>query len=78
MKTQSLNPSINGILPPKAGAWDITKYPFGGDFMRAPENGIHLRIIGPCEEKPGWTIAECERPNMRGIRTIVSNQIQSL
>lgn len=72
------NPSINGILPARCGAWDITKYPFGGDFLRAPANGIHLRIVGEYENKPGWIIAECERPGFSGTRRIVSDQIQSL
>lgn len=73
------NPTINGILPAGCGAWDTTKYPFGGDFMRAPkESNIHLRIIGEHPQKPGWIIAECERPNYQGTRTICSNQIQPL
>lgn len=72
------NPSINGVLPAGCGAWDVTNYPFGRDFMRAPENGVHLRIIGEHPGKPGWVMAECEIPNRKGVRTICSNQIKSL
>lgn len=72
------NPSINGVLPAKCGAWDVTQYPFGGDFMRAPETGLHLKVIGEYPDKSGWLIAECERPNRVGTRRIVSNQIVRL
>lgn len=73
MKTET-EPN-NGILPGGNGAWDITQYPFGGDFMR-PSHDLAVRITGEYPGKPGYLIAECERPNRSGTRKIVSDRIR--
>lgn len=56
------------FLPSGIGAWDVTSFPFGGDFVR-PSVNITLRNVRP-SAKDGWMLAECEYPNRRGTRTL--------
>lgn len=63
------------FLPSGIGAWDVTSYPFGGDFVR-PSVNIPLRNVRP-SAKEGWMLAECEYPNRKGVRTLCLQVVQS-
>lgn len=64
------------ILPAGCGAWDVTQYPFGGDFIR-PSVDIEVANVRP-SHKEGWQLADCTYPNRKGMRTICSNKLKAL
>lgn len=60
MKTQTLRAGT--------GAWDVTTFPFGGDFIRPKTD---LPISNPRESaKAGWLLGETAYPPRKGVRTI--------
>lgn len=71
------SPYLDGTLPKGCGAWDVTSFPFGGDFIR-PSIDIRVTNIRP-SAKEGWMLADCEGyPNRNGKRTICSNKFSLL
>lgn len=73
----TVNPTAqpSATLPAGCGAWDVTSYPFGGDFIR-PRGDIAVRNVRE-SHKPGWQLADCEYPGRKGVRAICSNQFQT-
>lgn len=74
-KLPSLHPRMKTqtILPAGNGAWDLTSYPFGGDFIR-PSTDLVISEVKELPGKPGWWQGVCEYPNRKGLRTIASNR----
>ena len=68
--TTNAGPAEQGrsYLPAGFGAWDVTSFPFGGDFIR-PKSDLELSNVRESHQA-GHMLGECAYPPRRGVRTI--------
>ena len=64
------------IHPAGFGAWDVTSYPYGGDFIRY-KSDIPLRNVRE-SQRANVFLADCELPGRNGIRTIATSHAKAL
>jgi hypothetical protein len=71
--TASVSPNDSYYLPGGFGCWDVTSFPFGGDFIR-PKSDLALTNLRP-SEKAGYMLADAAYPPRRGVRTLCIQSI---